>query len=485
MDISKIIRRSVFTLFYLGVLLIILPNCSLTDQNKIEYFSIDAAEMPQTKTKLEEDSFEWISKDSPLYLLQTDFFEYQFLNPVSQKLLLFSPPPISPQFRLQPHQSPSGKLMFFPQNEIKGVIIDLQTGETVFTYDFTTQAQFEPRQAASTARSILKDLNLNETDLIQALKQAHLNSTQLFSWYRDDQHFISVKDSSVSSTSLFLTDLKIGNSIQLEDHPGLVKNISISSDSNLILLEKGFIFMPAANNDNNFYLIDVNEPKSIPIQLPENIFNPFLFWISEDLIGVIHETHLSGGAKFSLYNINTNTLVQIINEGFYDLRQFADKLLIFRKTIEHFSLIDFYSFEGELLGSQSFDQNCHFYAALSDAFVMQCTTNTYIIDKNLQAQPLFDTFTILSPAPNGHSIVTVNRSGQSFLLDANFNNQFKLDLKETPLEIIWLPNSNGFMYRVLGSLHYYDIINQTDYFLFESDLLSDYTNLNIVLVPLS
>jgi hypothetical protein len=77
-------------------------------------------------------------------------------------------------------------------------------------------------------------------------------------------------------------------------------------------------------------------------------------------------------------------------------------------------------------------------------------------------------------------MVIVTREGKSFLLNAALDEWQSLPLTGSPLEIRWMPDSSGFLYRTLGELHYFNLKTEQSRLLYTSDLFGDYTNLNAV-----
>jgi hypothetical protein len=85
---------------------------------------------------------------------------------------------------------------------------------------------------------------------------------------------------------------------------------------------------------------------------------------------------------------------------------------------------------------------------------------------------------ILSRPPTGDPILSVFRTGEIKLLDANLRRENSITLAEPPLEIRWMPDSSGFLYRGRGKIYWYDLSTQSSNLLIESDLFNDYTNIN-------
>lgn len=464
-----------------GFLLFLLMGCHFSPSPSDPFYSTSEHHLENPVGEVNTIDQGSAAKGGPLLLIQTGFSEYQLLNPAAQTSYPFALPTENPHFRLRDHQSPSGKLLLIPKNIDEGVILELKTSEIVQSYNFENQDLFDPDHTATLTKPIAENVNLTKDEILKALNQSHHLSRQLLRWYQNDSFLLSVKDSGQSSTSLFLEDLQTGKSIQLDYSPGFVEDFSINTAQHLILLKKGYIFTSNPHQDKHYYLINGNDLTSGEIPIPADIVNPSVNWICDNLIGITHQSHLNRGSGFSLFDIEKWSISQIINSEFSHLISFNQNLLVIRNAPKTRSTVfELLTYKGELLASQTIDKTCHYQASHSNFLFVQCDLKSYIFDDNLKVQPFIDSFTSLPTAPDGNATVLVNRSGQTFLLDANFQIQAELNLLETPLEIQWLPTSNGFIYRALGKLYYYDLIKQQDFLLLESDLFSDYTNMNAV-----
>ena len=423
--------------------------------------------------------------EGPLLLIQTGFYEYEYLSPKTQMSVPVELPITDPQFRLSANLSPSGDLMFFPQEENIGLIVDLRTGEVVHTYDFGSPALFNPEQAVIEVQPLVTELGLTEAALLDAVTQAHQSSIELKRWHRDDRYHLSVQDAGETSTALFLDDHHTGIRFQLEDEPGLVENFTVGPDGETILLKKGLVFTPGAYRDDQYYLIHIKDHTTQAVQLPEDVQNPSVTWFSENTISVIHHTFMIGGSDFSLIDTQTMETTQIIAGEFSNLRRVGSHLFVIQQDNQTGNTtFELLTLEGELLASQMIESRCFYQYAVLNHIIVQCDLESFIMDQNLNIEPFFDSILTLNPAPDGSMYVMINRSDLSYLLDADLNIKYELSLKETPVEIRWLPDSSGFLYRTHGRLFYYDTISQTGHFLLESDLFSDYMNINAVWINL-
>ena len=442
--------------------------------------SVETSPTPDHKPTLDMATVE-----GPLLLIQSGFDEYLFIDPKNQTQRPFVLPISDPRFSLSGNLSPSGQQLFIPQDDHSGVIVNLKTGETIHTYDFNSPALFHPELAVLEALPLVAELNLTEASLIEAVTQAHQESRQRLRWYQSDRYHLSVRDTGKTSTSLFLDDHHTGTRLQLEDQPSLVQDFSVGPDGNQVLLQKGLVFIPGTWQDKSYYLININEQTTRKISLPEGVQNPSLAWFSNDTISIIHQSFMGGGWGFSFMDVETLETKQIFANEFSDLRRFGEYLFVIQRSADsNTTTFELLTLQGEGVAAQTFDQRCFFQYAVSNRLVIQCELESYLMDQTLHLEPFSESILTLSPAPDGQAIIMVNRSEQVFLMEADLDIQSEVSLEESPLEIRWLPDSTGFVYRTHGKLFFYDLDERTSHLLLESDLFSDYTNINAVWVNL-
>lgn len=480
-------------LFLTSVVVLILIGCTPTSPfepiaatpSAIQPTPASHDSVLQTPAPDLEPALDMASVDAPVLLIQSGFDEYLFIDPKNQTHHPFLLPISDPRFRLSENLSPSGRQLFIPQDDHIGVIVNLKTGEIIHTYNVGSSALFNPKLAASEVQSLFTELNLTEASLLEAVIQAHQESRQLLRWHQNDRYHLSVRDTGKTSTSLYLDDHQAGTRLQLEDLPGLVQDFSVGPDGNQILLQKGLVFIPGSWQDKTYYLIDINEQTTRKIPLPEGVQNPSLAWLSNDIISIIHQSFMGGGWGFSLMDLETLETKQIFANEFSDLRRFGEHLFVIQRSEDsNTTIFELLTLQGEGVAAQTFDQRCFYQYAVSNRLVIQCELESYLVDQTLHLEPFSESILTLSPAPDGRAIIMVNRSEQVFLMKADLRIQSEVSLEETPLEIRWLPDSTGFVYRTHGKLFFYDLDKRTSHLLLESDLFSDYTNINAVWVNL-
>jgi hypothetical protein len=416
-----------------------------------------------------------------LLLIQTGYHEYQYLDPKSQSSIPIELPVTDPQFRLSANLSPSGTQFFIQQEDRTGLVFDLKSGEVIDGYDFNSPARFDPELAASKARAYLNEDDFSEEYLLDSVRQAYQQSKAIIRWFQSDRYHLSIHDTDEISTKLFLEDHHTGERMQLEDQPGLVQDFWIGPDGNHVLLKKGFVFIPGVWQDDRYYLLDLNQHTVQPIPLPEGVINPAVSWFDQGSLQVIHHVGFMGGTQLSLIDTTTMVDTQIIQGDFFDLRRFGERLLIFqRDSMKNITALEILSPIGESISTRQIQDTCFYHTTLGNVIILNCELTSIIVDQDLNIQQLGDRISIFSPAPDRNSIITVDQNERIGLLDREMQWQAELHLEGTPLEIRWLPDSSGFLYRPRGELHYYDLSEARSYLLLKSDIFSDYTNINAI-----
>jgi hypothetical protein len=117
---------------------------------------------------------------------------------------------------------------------------------------------------------------------------------------------------------------------------------------------------------------------------------------------------------------------------------------------------------------------------MGDFILINCATDSLLLDENLDITPLGDRVSLLSSAPGGDNVIFVNQDGGTFLLNQISLERQPIPLEGTPLEIRWVPDGSGFLYRLSGELHLYDIDLKQSTLILTSAHLSDYSNINAV-----
>jgi len=429
-----------------------------------------------------------LASDGPFLLLQTDFDVYQVIDFDLETITLIDLPDSNEQYRLAGNLSPTGTQILLLVSEDEVQVMNLSTGgiRKTFTHSDFNLSQFQSDQAARAAWEGSPESTNSADDMLSAVQSAYPESILNIQWYQDDDHVLWVSTGSETSTNLFLEDLQTGDRVQLEDMPGLVQDAWISPDGNDILLKKGYNFEPGAWQDDQYYLVDINRREAVLISLPEDVKSPSLFWRSSQTIGIIHQTALTGGVNLSILDTASLETIQLIEGAFTFLDSYSGSFLILRQDQEEktseLSIIDLNGYE---LRSNTLDQLCSLKAVFNERIILNCETKSLLLDSDLQEHLFGDPVFLLNLSPDGQASVLVFRTGSTSLLDDSLVMSRSLTLDGVPLEIRWLPDSSGFIYRTQGELHHYDLSSEEDKLLLISDLLNDYTNLNAVWVKLN
>jgi len=426
---------------------------------------------------------ETLASDGPFLLLQTDFDVYQVIDFNLETITPIDLPDSNEQYRLAGNLSPTGTqiLLFVSEDEVQ--VIDLSTGgiRKTFTHSNLNLSQFQSDQAARAAWEASPESTNSADDMLSAVQSAYPESILNIQWYQDDDHILWVLTGSETSTNLFLDDLQTGERVQLEDMPGLVQDAWISPDGNDVLLKKSYNFEPGTWQDDQYYLVNINRREAVLISLPEDVKNPSLSWWSSQSIGIIHQTALTGGVHFSIIDTASLETTQIIEGAFTFLYSYSGSFLILlqdqEEKISELSIIDL---NGHELRSNTLNQLCSLKAVFNEKIILNCETKSVLLDSDLQEHLFEDPVFLLSLSPDGQASVLVTRTDSVSLLDDSLVMSRSLTLDGVPLEIRWLPDSSGFIYRTQGELHHYDLSSEEDKLLLVSDLYSDYTNMNAV-----
>ncbi|MBW6465802.1 MAG: hypothetical protein K0B06_04800 [Brevefilum sp.] len=418
-----------------------------------------------------------------LLLIQTGYDEYHYLDPKNQISVPIDLPITDPQFRLGANLSPSGTQLFILQEDRTALIFDLMTNKVSDVYDFNSPTLFTPEIAITAARQYLNEEDFTDAYLLELIHQAYQASKGIIRWYQSDHYHLSVHDTDEISTHLFLDDHQRGERTQLEDQPGLVKDFRTGPGGNQILLKKGFVFLPGEWRDDQYYLLDLNQQSIQPIPLPTGVINPAVTWFDQRSLQIIHQVEFIGGKHLSLIDTATMAETQIIQGEFSDLRRFGEGLLVFqRDSSVHLTTIKILNSLGESKSTKEIQDTCYYQTSLGSDIILNCETDSLLLDQDLNIRPLGDRISIFSPSPDLNSIITTDQNERVGLLDGELNWQGELHLEGTPLEIRWLPDSSGFLYRPRGELLYYDLASAESYLLHKSDIFSDYTNINAIWV---
>jgi len=139
---------------------------------------------------------------------------------------------------------------------------------------------------------------------------------------------------------------------------------------------------------------------------------------------------------------------------------------------------------GETVGSKEIESICYIKAIVNEqTCLLSCETESLLFNLDTFAlDPFNEPIQTISIAPDHSQILVINRQYQTHICEPDLAGCQKLVLDGDPLEISWLPDSSGFLYRSSSRLYHYDLESNTYNILLSSDLFSDYRNLNAVWV---
>ena len=420
--------------------------------------------------------------EGPTLLLQTDFHTYQIIDFGLGITYAFYPPEADRKYTLAPYISPDRKQMIFI-HESEGIqIVDLATGNVRAVYDINTSS-FKPESAIGTIQEILPDLSYSTDMLENAVRTAYQTSLQSISWFRDSDHLLTVQPGSETNTCLTLINLQTGETAPLENEAGFVQAAYTSPNGDFILLKKSLIFDANVWEDDQYYLVNLSNDDVQSIPLPGDVDNPSLSWFDQYHIQTIHKTGIAGSTGFSILNIHSIESTLLIDGLFTNVLKFGDAIAVFSKDDQSETTeIELISLQGESLASQSLPGICVRSFLIGDKILVNCQDETILLDQDLSQQTFGDPISMLKSSPIG--IIIVTREKEVFLYDPSLENRQPLALTGEPLEFLWLPDSSGFLYRTYGMVYYYDLLTRSSQFLLESDLFTDYRNINAVWINL-
>lgn len=430
------------------------------------------------------------TSDGPFLLLQTDPAAYSIINFSDLSITPFDPPGPAQHYDLAENLSPSATQMLFPVREGETQVYSFITGKTQSTYTHESDLSiFLPDNAAAAAREALPDLKYSDEALLSAVKNTFLQSISQIHWFKSDRYHLSVVPSGPTSTQLTLDDHETGMREALEALPGLVEDFWVGPEGEMILLKKGAVFEPGVWQDDRYYVVDVRKKQAEPIFLPQNADNPRVFWFSPGKIGIIHQPALSGGVNFSLVNAETHVQNLTLSGPFDGLMPVGKRILTIHQDQEaDTTTLTLWNQDGQVFQTEEIKGICFFNARPSDEIVaMNCGLESVLVETqedNLALTPFREANFLLAASPEGRCIILITQESETILLNHALQAVETLQLEASPLEIRWLPDSSGFLYRTAGSLYLYQIKTKTSIFLVASDLLGDYRNLNAVWIQL-
>jgi hypothetical protein len=414
------------------------------------------------------------------FLLQTDFSAYQIIDFSKMRSYPFSPPGEAKQFNLAQYKSPSGSLIAFPNNPTEISVMAVKSGQiTTYSPSEGTEEVFSVDAALDTAQQLLNESEAPIEMTPSIIQEAYDQSKSILVWYQNDTTWLTALETKNDRTNLHLYDLESRTRTQLESEPGLVQSIRPAPSGDWILLKKGYHFDPNIWEDDRYFLIDVNESVSQPIPIPAGSDLPAVFWFDADHIAIIHQARLVGGFDFSIFNLQTGQTTQVFSGEFTELSHWGGNTLVLSPaTSDNTTRIELRSLDGGIIHSESIDSLCTISSIFDNQMILNCEIESLILDETLQMDRFDDPVFILSPSPAGDPILSIVRTGEIKLLDADLRLVNSITLAESPLEIRWMPDSSGFLYRGRGKIYWYDLSTQSSNLLIESDLFNDYTNIN-------
>ena len=173
----------------------------------------------------------------------------------------------------------------------------------------------------------------------------------------------------------------------------------------------------------------------------------------------------------------------LIDGPFTKTWKIGDGVTVFSKNDQsEYTEVERISLQGEALGSQTLSGICMRGFLVGEKILVNCEDESLLLEKDLTYQTFGEPVSMLNSSAIG--FIIVDREKNIFLYDPTLANRQPLELTGEPLEFIWLPDSSGFLYRTYGMVYYYDLLTRSSQLLLESDLFTDYRNLNATWINL-
>ena len=427
-------------------------------------------------------NFPVLPSNGPLLLIQTDNGVYEVIDFTQNQRTPINLPDGGQRIGLASALSPSKTLLKSPIQAGEIQFFDLLNGSTKTVA--LPSGEFDVAQTAALAQAALPEMALTDEAALSAVTISNEDSLALAQWFQDDDHLLIVTPGSPTSTQLTLFEISTGQSEVLETLPGLVETVIVQGD--LALLKKGYISEPGYWQDDRYALLGLSTGEVQAIELPEDSANPILNWFGPNTLSITHQSQPVGGYTFSILDLEEMERTQVIEGLFSSVQRYQGGLLVFRNDPENYgTILEHRDLAGQVLTQANLAEQCTPLTILGENVLVNCETESLIFDSTLTAQPFSGPVFLLAGAPDGATWVRVERSGQTTLLDSALGSPQPIELEGAALEVRWLPDSTGFLYRTLGQLFLYDLAEGVSTLILESDLLGDYANLNAVWIGAS
>ena len=483
-------------LFIMLLLIFVLPACYFSDEQEGSENTLPENQRSFTQTpvatKTSTKAFSEIpaipNSEGPFLLIQTEVDAYHLIDIANQKVTPYLLPGGGQQVNLGQSLSPSGSQMILPLNDQKIGVFSFSTGQVHTTYHLKSDSSyFQAELALESVRDLLPYLNYSDERVLQALENALLQSNANIQWYTSDRYRLTVLEGSSTSTHLHLDDHQTGIRRQLEAMPGLVEAYQIEPAGERILLKKSFLFEPGIWQDDQYFLLNPDRHTADFIPLPPDADNPAVFWFTHGQIGIIHQPQVQGGENFSIIDAETGVRTQIIQGHFTEVHSTGSQIISLDQNREdNRTAISLWDVDGKIIASQTIAGLCSLKAPLpgkNDLF--NCDSESFLIQEDtLLIEPFTEQVAVISPSPDSRQFIIISQDQQISLYSASLKPVSSFDLEGIPKEVLWLPDSSGFLYRTEDQLLYYDLNAYTSEWLFTSNFFMDYRNLNAVWIKI-
>jgi len=422
--------------------------------------------------------------EGPIILLQTKVDEYHLVDLNTLAQLPYKLPGQVLLDSLASYQSPGSQYLLYLIEQEQFIRIDVLSNQ-VQTYNIpvAVTSNFDIERSMKTIQDLLPNQFMTSDGARFAVEESLRKSNQIVKWFQDDESILLVREIGPNGTYVFSYNLENGTFTQLEDFPGIIEDFWLSPGGDQILVKKGIVSQPNIWQDDQYLIVDLSLATVKPLPLPQNISNPSVFWVSDDSIGVIHQLSFAGGEFFSIINIANMESILIVPTSFSSIKSLNTHLLSIHKDQEAgTSTLKLWQMSGELLNSVIFQDICSYKSKVdSKRVLINCSQTSFLIEgESLSLSPLDVRISIFSRSPDRNYFILVTDSHQTYLVNPTFEDWNLLETSGDLLEVQWVPNSSGFLYRTATDLYHFDLTTMNNRYILTSDLFADYKNLNLI-----
>lgn len=335
----------------------------------------------------------------------------------------------------------------------------------------------------------MKDL-MNERNFGQwMISESATKSMNFFQWANNGESIYFSKPGKDGFTYLSQFDLSSRNNIRMESEPYFVEDVKASPDKSSLLVIKSLLTQVPDFSQRTVFVITEND-ELIHLSSPElqegEIIN-FSWFDSDNILITIFDSFNFSYTKLSYFHLPDQQLYEITSLHYDQLIRFNEQSVLLRKDdIEARSQLDIFSLDG-LVQSLVINENCTHAEPSPLPFcqiIITCEQNSYSIDDDFLIKQLARVQGRLFFSPENQFIISYQENSvdgqQSFfrILNSDFSLIREITVDSTR-QVVWQPNSHGFLFLTLEGLFYVSIPNGEPILVYKSNT-DDYRHLDFV-----